>query len=54
MLDPQIIANLSQQSCVTVDFMGHGYCGHLNIVFTALGQRQSYSDYDYSKSDKLD
>jgi hypothetical protein len=34
--------------------MGHGYCVHLNIVATALSQRQSYSNYDYSKGDKLD
>ena len=50
MLEPQIIANLPQQACVSVDLVGHG----VNIVAVALAQRQSYSDYDYSKGDKLD
>jgi hypothetical protein len=37
MLDPQIVANLSQQSCVTVDFVANGNRVHLNIVATVLG-----------------
>jgi len=54
MLEQQIIANLLQQVCVSVGFMGHGYSVHLNVVSTPLGQRQRYSDHDYSKGDKLD
>jgi len=54
MLAQQVIANLLEQSCVSVDFVGHGYCVHINVVATALAQRKSHSDYDYSEGDKLD
>ena len=50
MLQPQVVANLSQQVCVSVDFVGHW----LYIVAVPLAQRQSYSDYDYSERNKLD
>ena len=36
MLEPQIMVNLSQQACVAVEFVGYGYCVHLNVVATAL------------------
>ena len=54
MLESQIIANLLQQACIRLDFVGHGDCVHLNIVEIALAQRQRYSDDNYSKGDKLD
>ena len=54
MLEPQIIANLLQQVCISVDFVSHGYCVHLNVIAVALAQRQHYSDHDYSEGDKLD
>jgi len=50
MLQPQVVANLSQQVCVSVDFVGH----RLYIVAVALAQRQSYRDHDYSERNKLD
>ena len=55
MLEPQIIANLLQQVCVSGDFMNYGpYCVHLNVVAIALAQRESHGDQDYSEGDKLD
>jgi hypothetical protein len=36
MLVPQIIADLVQQPCVSVEVVDHGYCVHLNAVATAL------------------
>jgi hypothetical protein len=54
MLEQQVVADLSQQACVSVEFVSHGYCVHFNVVPSALPERQSHSDYDYSESDKLD
>jgi len=50
MLQPQVVANLSQQINVSLYFVGH----RLYIVAVALAQRQSYRDHDYSERDKLD
>jgi hypothetical protein len=36
MLEPQIIVNPFQQICVSIDFVGGGYCVHLNVVVIAL------------------
>ncbi len=54
MLKPQITSNLLKQVRVSLEFVGHGYGVHLDVVPIALAQRQSYSDYDYSEGDKLD
>ena len=54
MLEPQVVANLSQQACVSVEFVSHGYCVHFNVVPSALPERQGYGDQDYSEGDKLD
>ena len=54
MLKPQITSNLLQQVRVSLEFVGHGYSVHLDVVPSALAQRQSYGDYDDSEGDKLD
>jgi hypothetical protein len=53
-LAQQSIPNLLQKICVSIAALGHGYCVHFDVVSTALAQRQSYSDHDYSEGDKLD